>query len=854
MKHFLNISFLILPLLVFSQVQEDFTDGDFSANPSWTGTTATFNVNGSKQLQLNDVATSSSYLVTTHNLISLDNKEWRFYAKQSFAGSSSNFSKIYLTAASSDLNTNPDGYYILLGESLTTDAVRLFKSVGGTSTEICAGTAGAIANSANLGIRVVRDNAGNWDLYVDYTGGINYIFQSTGTDATNLVGTHAGFMCVYTSSNATKFYYDDIYIGNEVVDTQAPTVSSTSVINATNVDLLFNEAIDQTTGETVSNYVINPANIVVSANRDASNFALVHLSLQTPLVNGASNEVTISNVEDISGNSVVHNAIFTFLQAQTPEKGDVIINEFMSDPSPVLGLPEYEFVEIYNRSNKIFNLNGWKIGDNASDGTIGNAWLIPGEYKILCGSTIVDSFLNTVAVTSFPSLNNTGDDIVLKDNNGIVIDKISYTDSWFQDEVKKEGGYSLELINPEDPCSDETNWRASNSSEGGTPSLQNSIFDVTPDTQAPSFKTLLASSPNVLEVIFSEGLDSAFLVNSVLTFNPSLTVTNLVTTESAPKSVTYTFQENLVGSQQYQITMNNVADCWANTTNLIGNFVLPETPIEGDLVINEILFNPLTSGYDFVEIRNNSTKWIDLYNLQLGNFDDDTISNLKLIEEHFILKEGQYVVLTSDSLSQLQVYPFAIPGRFIQMSLPSFNNDSGTVYLVNNQLVLDKVSYLEDWHFQLLDDFDGKSLERIDPFGKSNDIKNWHTAAEAVSFATPGSQNSQYSVGQESGKITLTSETFSPDNDGFEDVMQINYEMQEAGMIGTIRIYDDRGRSVKDLVKSELLAIKGSFNWDGITDNNQKASIGTYVIYFESFNSEGKIFTMRKTFVLAGKL
>lgn len=854
MKHFLNIAFLILPLFVFSQVLEDFSDGDFSANPSWTGTTATFNVNTSNELQLNDVATNSSYLVTPHNLTAIANKEWRFYAKQTFAGSSSNFSKIYLTATSADLSSNPDGYYILLGESLTTDAVRLFKSVGAVSTEICSGTVGAIANSANLGIRVVRDNVGNWNLYVDYTGGINFVFQSTGTDASNLVGTHAGFMCVYTSSNATKFYYDDIYIGDEVVDTQAPTVVSNSVINATNVDLLFNEAIDQLSGETASNYVINPLNVVVSATRDASNFALIHLSLQTPLVNGASNEVTISNVEDISGNSAVHTAIFTFLQAQTPEKGDVIINEFMSDPSPVLGLAEYEFVEIYNRSNKIFNLNGWKIGDNASDGTIGNAWLIPGEYKILCGSTVVDSFTNSVAVVSFPSLNNTGDDVVLKDNSGLIIDKITYSDTWYQDELKKDGGYSIELINPNDPCSDETNWRASNSISGGTPSLQNSIYDVTPDAQLPTFKTLLASSPNVLEVTFSEGLDSLSLVNAALNFNPNLTLTNIFLTENFPKTVIYNFQENLVGSQIYSITLNNVADCWLNSTNLVGTFVLPETPMQGDLVINEILFNPITAGYDFVEIRNNSAKWIDLFNLQIGNIDNDTISNLKLIEEHFILKEGEYVVLTSDSLSQLQVYPFAIPGNFIQMSMPTFNNDSGTVCLLNNQFLLDKVSYLEDWHFQLLDDFDGKSLEKIDPFGKSDDFRNWHTAAEAVSFATPGSQNSQFSVGQENGKITLTSETFSPDNDGFEDVMQFNYEMQEAGMIGTIRIYDDRGRTIKELVKSELLASKGSFNWDGVTEKNQKASIGTYVVYFESFNSEGVVFKVRKSFVLAGKI
>ena len=53
------------------------------------------------------------------------------------------------------------------------------------------------------------------------------------------------------------------------------------------------------------------------------------------------------------------------------------------------------------------------------------------------------------------------------------------------DENKQTGGYSLELINLNDPCSDMSNWSASNSETGGTPGTENSIYDNNADEDAP---------------------------------------------------------------------------------------------------------------------------------------------------------------------------------------------------------------------------------------------------------------------------------------------------------------------------------------------------------------------------------
>lgn len=855
MKHFVNILSCILPMLTFGQLQDDFSDGNFTANPAWSGTTANFIVNTSKQLQTTGSAAATSYLSTPHNLSSLGNKEWDLYVKLSFAGSTSNFARIYLTADNADLTMNPDGYYLQLGESLTTDAIRLFRQESGTSTEICAGTTGAIANATNAGIRVVRDASGNWSLYADYTGGTNYAFQSSGIDASSLTGTHMGFLCTYTASNATKFYFDNVYCGNEILDTQAPTLLSASAINASNIDLLFSEAIQQASGETPSNYVLDPANTVISATRDPNNWSLIHLALANAMQNGVSNTVTATNVADLAGNTSVQSATCMLLISDVPAKGDVVINEFMCDPSPVIGLPELEYVEIYNRSNKLFHLAGWQLGDNASSGTIADAWLLPGEHKILCGTSSVDSFPGAVAVTSFPSLNNSGDDIVLKDAGGVIIDKITYSDQWYMDENKKEGGYALELINPDDPCSDASNWRASDHLSGGTPGTQNSVYDDTPDTQMPQITEILASAPNLLTVRFSEGMDSTSVMNAVLQSDPALSVSEILLENPFSPVVVYAFQENLAFSQVYPFTLTNIADCWLNQTTLSGQFVLPDSARTGDLVINEILFNPITSGYDFVEVRNNSQKMIDLYGLSIANYEDGGIDNIKPITNHFLLAPEGYAVFTADTTILKQTYASAMPGCLIQMTLPALNNDSGTVYLLNALSVVDRVSYLEKWHFRLLDDFDGKSIEKIDPEGNSNDPGNWHSAAEAIGFATPGKQNSQYSAAAESGNFSLTNDTFSPDNDGHEDVLQLNYQMNQPGMVGSVTIFDDRGRQVRKLVRSELLSTTGSLSWDGITDDNQKASIGTYVLIFEAFNAgNGDLFAQRKAFVLAGKL
>jgi hypothetical protein len=292
-----------------------------------------------------------------------------------------------------------------------------------------------------------------------------------------------------------------------------------------------------------------------------------------------------------------------------------------------------------------------------------------------------------------------------------------------------------------------------------------------------------------------------------------------------------------------------------NQADRSGTFILPETPEPGDVVINEILQNPLTGGQDWIELYNNSSKVVNLKDWQLANFDNDTIDNFKIIPTNYILQPNDYVVLGKDSTFIKQNYPFALPGKFLFSELPIYNNDSGTVYLVYNSQIIDKVSYLDAWHFDLLDVTDGVSLERIDPSGMSSSEFNWHSAAEDVGFATPGRINSQYRPVVSSGEISLSADVFSPDNDGYEDVLQISYELTSPGLLGKTQVFDDRGRLVRTIFTNELMGTSGTFTWDGLTDSQIKASIGVYVLVVEVFSTDGGVFfTKQKAITLAGKL
>jgi hypothetical protein len=158
-------------------------------------------------------------------------------------------------------------------------------------------------------------------------------------------------------------------------------------------------------------------------------------------------------------------------------------------------------------------------------------------------------------------------------------------------------------------------------------------------------------------------------------------------------------------------------------------------------------------------------------------------------------------------------------------------------------------------HFPLIIDKKGVSLERINPARPSSDNENWNSASQAVGFGTPAYKNSQLVELPEGDDIfNLSTEIFSPDNDGFQDVLQVNYQFTDPGNVLTVRIMDSRGRLVKTLLNNYLAGTAGTFSWDGINEDNGKGEIGIYIMLLEYFRQDGKTVKTKRSFVLAGKI
>ena len=641
-------------------------------------------------------------------------------------------------------------------------------------------------------------------------------------------------------------------------DTQAPTISAVTINSTSQINVLMNETMDSTSLANAT-YTIS-GGIIVTLVAVTSNLQGVTLNLAPALDSSTVYTLTIMGANDCSGNLLTPNSI-DFGIGKAPTKYEIVITELFPDPSPTMGLPSEDYLELYNNTTKIIDLTNCWISDLTSMDQLNAGKILPGEYVIICDNGFESQFTpfgKVITVNSFPSLNNADDELTLYAPDTTLIHQIHYYDTWYQDNNKKDGGWSLEMKDPNNPCGEADNWIASTKWFGGTPGTQNTAFATNPDLVLPKLVAANALNDSTVVLTFSEIIDAAGISAAIYVIDNGITIGAIQVIDN--KNVQLNLSNKLIFQIKYTVTVTGAFDCVGNVigSNNTAIFALPEQGFAGDLVINEVLFNPFTGGSDFVEVYNNSNKFINLQNWSLANIENDSIDNYQtIISNPKLLLPGEFVLLSTNITNISQEYLNSVTSTFLQMSsFPTYNNDKGDVYLINNlNMVVDNFSYKETMHFALLNSFDGVSLERIDYNRPTSDVTNWHSAAEDVGFATPGYENSQYlKTNNDGGAITIDPLTFSPDNDGVDDVVNITYNFPDPGYVASFIIYDAKGRLVKNLVRNELLGTSGTYSWDGIKENNEKANIGIYIIFVEAFDLKGDVKSFKRTAVLAGHL
>ena len=854
-------------MLSLAQVYDNFSDGDFTNNPAWNGDTQQFVVNDDFRLQLNSDGEGVSCLATTFSING--ETEWRFWIKQSFSPSANNNGRYYLASDQLDLKGPLNGYFLQFGEGGSGDAIELFRQQGDVLTSVCRGTEGFISSSFELNIRVRRNQSGNWEVGVDETGSGAYQIHATGFDNAINTSAYIGVYCKYTSSNAKKFYFDDVYAGPFVVDTDPPVLEYVSVVFNNQIDVFFDEAITLNSAVSLQNYSVdNGIGNPTSALRDEENFALVHLTFSDPFPNGQTNILIVDNISDLAGNiSGQMTANFVWF---TPAAYEIQINEIMADPSPPVALPQFEFLELYNRTNVEVSLDNWKLFIGNTEKAFENVSIKAGGYLILAdedAESELSIYGDFYGFSSF-ALTNAGQVLVLKDPGNAIIHSVTYTDEWYRDAAKEDGGWSLEQIDPENPCGGSDNWKAAENTYGGSPGAPNSVFAPNPDNTPPTLERVAILELDQIQLYFSEPMDSTGL-NNPTAYQIDRGIGNPVqATPVTPdySSVILDLENELETGYIYTINvLGEFNDCAGNLidsqTGL--EFGLPQAAVANDIVINELLYNPkddAVTGVDYVEIYNRSNKIIDLAELVLATEDETSgqVESVKNISnDGFLMFPSSYLVLTTKPEIVQQQYFTENPDGFIRMaSLPSYSNDNGIVVLATRGLeVIDRLAYDDEMQLPILNTSDGVALERVNFERPSDDRTNWHSAAETYGFGTPAYRNSVYSQSiQVDDPITVDPEIFSPDNDGRDDVLNISYQFDVPGYTANITIFDSRGRKTRQLVNNESLGTEGTISWDGISDDNQKAAIGIYIIFIEVFDLDGNVENYKKTAVLGGNL
>jgi hypothetical protein len=260
---------------------------------------------------------------------------------------------------------------------------------------------------------------------------------------------------------------------------------------------------------------------------------------------------------------------------------------------------------------------------------------------------------------------------------------------------------------------------------------------------------------------------------------------------------------------------------------------------------------------DFIEIYNNSEKVLDLKDLSVATTKSDNIVTRKNISESPLLfAPAQYLALTIDPENIRKEYLTKSNNSLFKMaSIPALNNEAGSVLLLSGQEQIDQLTYTEKMHFPLIKDPKGVSLERSSFISPTNEPGNFRSAAASVGYATPGYKNSQLieSTVDKTEEVGLISKTFSPDNDGYEDALQINYHFGNAGMVANASIYNDKGMLIRKLARNTTLAAEGTLTWDGLTEDTKKAPVGIYIVYVEVFSLNGRTKKYRKPCVLASR-
>ena len=856
--------FLWLPGVAAAQFVDDFEtgimDGWTQAPESRWGASTASALSGNYALKhvfdSPAAATDVAYRPLGGLRVNGGNTTWRFLLRHGYAPSASNRWAVFLFSNAAGSEWKSGGVYegYALGVNMATpatDTLTLYAVRNNTFSIVRKTNINWQEDIKTTGagaVEIVRSGAGEWSIRVATTGSFGDL-QPVSPPVSHDIYSDANYFGVsyqYTSSADMLLWLDDISVSFERV--VLPTkIRAATQQGQDKILVSFTQNIDAATAGEPTNYTLSGASVLTPVRAEAVSGNEALLTFAGLLPRGAAT-LRVEKLRDENDNEVTDETAVTVFYLLY---GDVVINEIMA--APAVGLPEVSYIELYNRLELPVPLNGWKMEYNAVAGNIGAAAIPPHGYLILCTSSAVEdmrAYGNATNVSYISSLTKSGKTLQLKNDEGRLLSRVAYSDGWFADETKRAGGWSLEKIDAGNLSESAANWTASTDARGGTPGMQNAVQAHRPDTEAPFIMSWHMVDDNRLSLLFNEPFDRHRAVErSVYHVNCGMAHPAAVLCEDTDfLQVELQFDKAFEAGVLYALTLQ------APFCDLAGN--IPDdtpyafgrlfTPAAGDVVINEVLFNPPANGVDFVEIYNRSGKIFDLQQVKLANRDrENNVASIQSVSRPHYLNPREYAVFTTDLAAVERFYSVPFPESVaVLKNLPSYADAEGCVVLLNeNDETIDEFLYSEKMHSGFIDNPEGISLERVNPAVSAAERANWQSAAQDAGFATPTFRNSQFndSAGDRVQAFSLRHATFSPDGDGYQDVLYIDYNLPAAGYEASLTIYDIQGRVVRLLGKNVWLGASGSLSWDGARDSGQRALSGMFIVFIQCYDVQGHV-------------
>ena len=851
---------LFMPASLFSQVSENFEAGNLnrwteSISGHWKAD-STGSISGKYSLHHiydnPDAGIDQVGLPTTNLKLSKGTTKWSFKLKHGYDPSSSNNWGVFLTADNTPAVMMPGGYVngFVVGVNLTgyDDTLRLWKIKNGAFSVIIStrinwqNNIGAINPAV---INVERSQAGLWKTKIFNK---NLVLMDSASSADNeLFNTEwFGVYYKYSSTRDRLLWVDDISIdGPFFVDKDPPEINKFIFDTYSSLVLTFNEepAPDLFSE---NNYSLNGSSEIVSGIIRLSPVSL-RIIFKEKFVNKTENTLLVKSLCDKSGNCLTDVQVkFTPAWA---ELGDVVISEIMADPAPSVALPEKEYLEIHNRTSSQFNLKKWKLSNDGSGSVFPETIINPSEQMILCQLQDTSFFLRYGKVRglkSFPSLTDAGKLMVLYDSLGNMIHGVEYCSEWNNDDLKKEGGWSLEMIDTDFPFYYEGNWIASISKNGGTPGSLNSVRHLNRDKYFKGIINLFPIDSNNLKIYFSEPVRNLAENSKGIKINGN-GIKSVSSTDQLLREYIIIPENTFLKNKQYLLEIPSGAKDFAGNSPVVRSFAfgIPQKPAKGEIVFNEILFNPLAGDADYIEIYNAADKIINASELLLSSVSESGVysSTVPVSVVNRCILPGTFYVITTKKESVLGRYMYSIPDNIFQVSaLPSMPDDNGHLILYNRQLdIIDEVIYYEKMHYSLLSGYEGIALEKIRPSAPSKDTGNWYSASETSLWGTPGAPNSIASgLPVSDKKIVFSSTRITPDNDGYEDLLIIDINLNGNSNVISATVFDEGGGFVKKITENLLAGPHSTITWNGAAKDGSLVGSGIYIILITAFDENGR--------------